>query len=77
MEIKKNIKKFCIRILFCLAKAAIWVVGSEPIDSRQTNGVRGSDSSQVNSKSNICISLYSGPKDSKQNHFKQHIRDRN
>lgn len=49
---------------FCLANAAICVVGSDPIDSRQTNGVRGSDSAQVTSRSKICISLYSGPRDS-------------
>lgn len=54
---------------FCLAKAAICVVGSDPIESKQTKGVRGSDSDQVSSKSNICISLYSGPKDSAKKSF--------
>lgn len=47
-----------------LAKAAICDVGSDPIDKIQTSGVRGSDSDHVASKSNICISLYSGPRDS-------------
>lgn len=46
------------------AKLAICVVGSEPIDRIQTNGVRASDSAQVASKSRICISPYSGPSDS-------------
>lgn len=46
------------------AKLPICVVGSEPIDNIQTNGVRGSDSAHVASKSKICISPYSGPRDS-------------
>lgn len=49
---------------FCFANAAICVVGSDPIESKQTKGVRGSDSDHVSSKSRICISLYSGPRDS-------------
>lgn len=58
-------------IPFCLAKCPICVVGSDPIDSKQTNGVLGSDSCHVASKSNICISLYSGPRDSENERTKE------
>lgn len=47
-----------------LASVAICDVGSEPIESMQTSGVRGSDSDHVASKSKINISLYSGPSES-------------
>lgn len=53
-----------VRIFLFLAKVAICDVGSDPMDKIQTSGVRGSDSDHVASKSNICISLYSGPRDS-------------
>lgn len=46
------------------AKLAICVVGSDPIDRMQTSGVLASDSSHVASRSRICISPYSGPRDS-------------
>lgn len=65
MEIARS--AFRSRIFLFFARFAICDVGSEPIDSMQTSGVRGSDSAQVASKSKICISPYSGPRDSVRN----------
>jgi hypothetical protein len=55
------------RMFFTFARAMIEFVGSEPVDKIQTKGVRGSDSAHVNSKSKMCVSLYSGPSDSGKN----------
>lgn len=54
-----------LRISFPFARAPICPEGSEPIDNIQMRGVRGSDSSQVVSKFNICPSPYSGPSESR------------
>lgn len=59
-----NFYNLYVRMFLFLAKVAICDVGSDPMDKIQTSGVRGSDSDHVASKSNICISLYSGPRDS-------------
>ena len=44
-----------------LANCSMSVVGSEPIDKKQTRGVRGSDSSNMRSKSSITPSMNFSP----------------
>lgn len=50
-----------VSIFSLLPRAIMESVGSEPIDRKQIRGVRGSDSSQVFSKSRITPSVYFSP----------------
>lgn len=49
---------FVVPSLSFLAKASIWIVGSDPIDKKQMSGVRLSLSSQVFSKFKMTGSVY-------------------
>lgn len=64
MMLTESLALHRLQIFLFFARFAICDVGSEPIDRMQTSGVRGSDSAHVASKSKICISPYSGPRDS-------------